>query len=660
LGYRPALDGLRGLALLAIVAFHSQIPGVGGAFLSVSTFFTLSGFLITSVALGAHARLGKVDIRDFYLRRSRRLLPAAFVAIAGITVLTLALGTSSQLASLRGDGLAALFYVANWRLVVTGESYGAIFDTPSMFTHFWTLAIEEQFYIAFPVAIAAILRWGRASRRVLALAIGAGIAASTAWSAHLITSGAGVDRVYFGTDTRVAEILMGCLAAVAWERIGSLDHAPKARRVLGWIGPVALVAMVWLWHVAERTATWYYQGGLATYTLLTIGVIVAGIQDRGPIVAVMGWKPLVWVGTVSYAAYLLHWPILVLLKARTPLDPWARLAVGLALTLALSALSMRVLERPIRVGSWPSTRRLVPVSVGVAAVVAAVIVGGTALKAPGVAPADFEAIAAAQAGQVPPPVAEGADLSNLTPEQQKWFDDQAAIAASTAPRVAFFGDSTATMTGFGVADWAVANLDQLAPGTGQTDVGCGLLWGVELRLDRTEQPVDPACDNWLDRWSTVVTEHQLDIAGVQFGPWDVRDTQLEPGGPWLVVGRDAELDQRLTDRLDDGVTRLLDHVHTVVLVLPPDADFGRVDGREPPRRLPESDPARWTAFRRIVTDVAARHDRVFTLDLNSYLATRTDDAELRPDGIHFLPETTGRVAEWLAPELLRLHQSNPS
>ena len=495
---------------------------------------------------------------------------------------------------------------------------------------------------------------------MLAVALGAAIVGATAWTAWLLGRGASIDRLYFGTDTRIAEILVGCLAAVAWERFGARGLPARAHKPVAVLGVGALAAMGWLWHIAERTTNGFYRGGLVVYALLTVTVIVAALQDRGPATTILATKPLVALGGVSYAAYLIHWPVLVVLQERTPLTPWPRFIVGLAITLALSVLSLRFVERPVRTGRWPSPRHLAPAALGAAGAVTVLVLGAAALRPATVLTPDYEAAARqlAAGGPVGAPSATppaDVDLGNLTPEQAKWFDDLRRIEASTAPRVAFFGDSTATMTGFGVADWATANLDQLAPGLGQTDVGCGLLYGVTLRYDGGPAPVSTNCDGWRDRWVQAVTTKKLDIAAVQFGPWDVRDTQLEPDGPWLVVGRDAELDQALTDRLDDGVRALLDHVGTVVLVVPPDVTFGRVDGRDPPRPQPDADPARMEAFRRIVRDVASRHDRVRLVDLHGYLQTRSDDARLRPDGIHFTAEGSDEVATWLAPELLRLH-----
>ncbi|HEV7762975.1 MAG TPA: acyltransferase family protein [Acidimicrobiales bacterium] len=686
LGYQPALDGLRGLALLAIVVFHAQVAGVPGAFLSVSTFFTLSGFLITSVMLAQHRRTGSVAIRDFYGRRARRLLPAALVAVAAITVATVLLDDSTQLVRLRADGLASLLYVGNWRLVLAGDSYGAIFQSPSLFTHFWTLGIEEQFYLGFPLVVALVLAVGRGSRRVLAAAFAAGVVLSTAWSAVLVGSGtgSGIDRVYFGTDARLAELLVGCLAAVWWARAPRIG--PRLARLLGAAGGAGLVAMLVLWHVADRTSTFFYRGGLVAYAGLTVVVILAAIQPGGPVRTVLAWRPLVFVGTVSYGAYLLHWPILVALRLRTSWSTGVLLVVGLALTMALAALSYRWIERPIRTGSWPAHRpqpadathgglrrsvRRPGVAAGASLVATAGLIVAVTVLRPAPAPAiDFDAASdeLAAFGATTGPVdeatreAQEARRAALSPEERERLDEYTAqqerIAASTAPRVAFFGDSTSLMTGLGVTNWAVDHLDQLAPAPSQPDMGCGLLGDAPRREAGVVTEPPPECTDRLDRWEAQLKETTVDIAVVQFGPWDVHDQQLDPDGPFLTIGDDPTLDDALRDELDDEVALLLDHTQVVVLIAGPDVTFGRVDGRDPRRARAESDPARMARFRRLVGEVAARHPRVAVVDLAGFVAGRDDDAEMRPDGVHFTDASSATVAAWLAPEIVRAYDEH--
>ena len=218
LAYEPSLDGLRGLALMAIIVYHSGLDWAPGAFLSVSTFFTLSGFLITALLLAEHQRDGGISLRQFWSRRLRRLLPASVAVIAAITAAAIWFADSTQLARLRGDALASLAYVANWRFIATGDSYAAGFESPSPFTHFWTLAIEEQFYVALPLLVVLVLAVARGSRRMLSVVFIALTVASLLWSMHLESSGATTDRLYFGTDVRCAELFAGALLAVWWMR----------------------------------------------------------------------------------------------------------------------------------------------------------------------------------------------------------------------------------------------------------------------------------------------------------------------------------------------------------------------------------------------------------------------------------------------------------
>jgi peptidoglycan/LPS O-acetylase OafA/YrhL len=663
LGYQPALDGLRGLALLAIAAYHAGVRGVPGAFLSVSTFFTLSGFLITTVTLAGHRRSGRVAVRAFYARRARRLLPAALLAITAIVVLTSLLGDSTQVARLRADAAASLAYVGNWRLVWAGDSYGAIFDTPSTFTHFWTLGIEEQFYLAFPLVMALITGLASRARATLVAVLSVLVLGSTAWSAHLLDGGAGLDRVYFGTDTRLSELLVGCLAAIAWERRGTA-LGPRGARAVRVAGAAALAVMLWSWHVADRTDGAFYRGGLVLYSCLTVLVILAAVQPEGPVRRALAWRPLLFVGTVSYGAYLFHWPILVWLRMRTPYPTWLQLAIGLAATLVLAGLSYHLVERPIRSGRWRFRLRIGVAGAAAVAACALVIVAATPAR-PGPAGTDFEAAADQLAGlggagtDAPTFAEQLAQLENLPPEERARIEREQAglrarIVASTAPRVGFFGDSTALMTGLGVSLWAVEHLDRMAPGLGNPNVGCGLIEGGVRRVGGVKTRTPDECAGWLDRWRADAERNDVDIAVVQLGPWEVYDQQLPTGGPFLTIGEDDELDREVRRRLDEAVATLLDHAGFVALLASPDVEFGRVDGRDPPRSLPESDPDRMERFRDIVREVAAAHDRVGVVDLASYLADHDDERRLRPDGVHFTDAGALEVADWLAPEILRV------
>jgi len=631
--YQPALDGLRGLALVAIAVYHSGVGWAPGAFLSVSTFFTLSGFLITSLLMREREVTGRISLRDFWTRRLRRLMPAALLTVAAITVVAPWLGDSAQLDRLRGDGLAALGYVANWRFIAAGDSYGAIFTSPSPFTHFWTLAIEEQFYVVFPVVVVALLALARGSRRALAGAIGAIAVASVAWSAHLLSGGARIDRLYFGTDTRLAELVAGGLLALWW-----LDRpAPTGlhRAATRWGSAAALVAVVGLWLTADREAHGWYRGGLLLYAALTLVVILGAVQRGGPVRRLLSARPLVWVGKVSYAGYLFHWPVLVWLQQHTGLSAPGRLVVGVTVSLALAEVSQRFVERPIRMSRWPAgtTAKLAGGSALSVAVVVLLVAG---LAAPGAPAVDFEAAGARQD-----------KVLEAVGDQQRGAGGTAA-----APKVATFGDSTAFMTGTGLAEWGFEHLDRWTPAGGQSAIGCGLLTHVTRKTKGEVLDDPPECSTWERDWIRDADAHRPDVAVVQLGPWEVVDQRLDREGPYRVIGHDAVLDRLIRQRLREAVDLLLERAGTVVLLLSPDIEVGRTDGRAPSQGYPESDPDRMERFRDMLRDEAARSERVVTLDLASWLEANPDERELRPDGVHFTADTARRVADWLAPEIL--------
>jgi peptidoglycan/LPS O-acetylase OafA/YrhL len=343
------LDGFRGVAVVIIMAFHADLPGTQGGYLGVSQFFTLSGFLITALLLRNHLGAGR-SLRSFWARRARRLMPAAYVALAGIVVFGATVATRQQLEALPGDILAAATWTANWRFVLNGQSYINLFAAPSPVQHFWSLAVEEQFYVVLPLAMLLLLRRTQ-SRRVIAASLALAAVASTAWMLLLYERGASIDRLYYGTDTRMAEFLTGAaLAVVLMQRGATISH--RLRRYIAAASVVALGLTVWAWVSVPLQDSLMWRGGLLGFSLLSCTLILAVIADAGPVASVFSFKPLVAVGVISYGLYLYHWPIFLwLTEERTGLSLWPLFALRLAVTFVAAILSYRFIEQPMIKGS---------------------------------------------------------------------------------------------------------------------------------------------------------------------------------------------------------------------------------------------------------------------------------------------------------------------
>jgi hypothetical protein len=423
------------------------------------------------------------------------------------------------------------------------------------------------------------------------------------------------------------------------------------------------VAVVLDWHEVDRGDRILYRGGFAVYACLNALVILAALQPAGPVRRLLGLRPLAALGVISYGAYLVHWPVMVVLQHRTALPGEGRLPVGLGLTVLIASASYRLVEQPVRSRRWPPARVAPRVAVAAVAAAAVAVVAVSDLRSV-TPPPDYAAATAVVEGP-------NDDIENaiehperLTPTQKRdlaaLLEKQRRIDASTAARFAFVGDSTALMTGLGVVDWSTDHLDRLAPAHGEIEIGCGLVEHGQRHIRAEPEDIPARCDGWFDAVGPALNDERTQVAVVEFGPWEVRDQRFGTSGPFLALGRDPELDAVVKANLDHLVTSLLDNVAAVELVSPPDIVVLREDGIDPPRPDRASDPARMGRYRQIVAEVAAAHEHVGIVDLASYLAGRPDEHELRPDGVHFTRDTTKIVAEWLGPEIERvMHQILP-
>jgi peptidoglycan/LPS O-acetylase OafA/YrhL len=352
LAYLPGLDGLRAVAVLAVMLYHAGMAWMPGGYLGVEVFFVLSGFLITSLLLAEWRQTGKIDLGAFWMRRARRLLPALFFLLV-VSVLFALLFLPEEVAGLREDVVAASTYVTNWYLIFNQESYFEFVGRPSLLQHLWSLAIEEQFYLLWPLLFIGWMMLLR-SRRGMAVVALAGAALSAVLMAVLFTPDTDPSRLYYGTDTRAVGLLLGCALAFVWSPASDRSRARVNRAVLLDLGGVAaLAALVYLLVNLDETQPFLYQGGFVVLGLVTAALIASVAHPQAILMpALLGFGPLRWIGTRSYSLYLWHWPIYSVTRPEldVPFDGAPLLIFRLALTVALAEISYRYIEKPIRSG----------------------------------------------------------------------------------------------------------------------------------------------------------------------------------------------------------------------------------------------------------------------------------------------------------------------
>lgn len=467
MGYLPGLDGVRALAVLGVLLYHADLTWITGGFLGVDVFFVLSGFLITSLLLEEYDRSGGIDFGRFYLGRARRLLPALLLMLL-IVAAVVAVFFRDAAASLRADIVASLLYVNNWWYVLNDASYFEFIGRPPLLKHLWSLAVEEQFYLIWPLlAFVAMRRAGRRGVRWLAIVLAL---ASTAWMTYLsISNGfpeyADPSRVYFGTDAHAMGLLVGAALATAW-RPGRLkaDIPAVARALITATGIGALLTVIAFFLLVGEFTPWLYQrGGFLALALIVALLIAMATHPASPLGRWMGTQPWRYLGQRSYGLYLWHWPVFMLTRPTldVPLDGIPLLVLRLGLTIGIAEASYRFVEMPIRRGAidrWISAWRnatgsarkrlsrqgaaIVTVAVTVIALLGISLATAPAPSAQAALPADVaEAIGIADGGPTEVSLDDPADESPSTPEPSSSASSDGTPGTNANGRVSAIGDS---------------------------------------------------------------------------------------------------------------------------------------------------------------------------------------------------------------------------
>ena len=347
------LDGIRALAVASVVLFHAGVAFLPAGFLGVDVFFVVSGFLITALLVAERERAGGIALADFWKRRAKRLLPALAALLIGTTVFAAAVYQDQLLDQLR-EVVAAAAYLTNWDLILRDVSYFDQFERPSQLRHLWSLAVEEQFYLLWPLLFFAVLRLAGAHwlRRLTWLAA-LGALASLIWMAILYEPGSDPSRVYFGSDARAFTILLGVLLGLHWKP-WRRDWGRVSGAALDLLGTAGLAAVAWIMVAARESDAWMYPWGLLALSAAAVAAVAAAACNGGLVSLALASRPLRWIGERSYAIYLWHWPVLIALEWEQGIayaSP-GLLAAGGAITLVLAAVSYEWIERPAREGRF--------------------------------------------------------------------------------------------------------------------------------------------------------------------------------------------------------------------------------------------------------------------------------------------------------------------
>ena len=357
----PGLDGLRGIAVLAVIIYHADVSLLVGGFLGVDVFFVLSGFLITTLLINELTETHTVDRARFYMRRIRRLMPALFLVLF-FSVLVSGLFVLDAAYHVRRDLPWAITFVLNWSYLFFEQSYFVNISRPPLLQHLWSLSVEEQFYVVWPIMLIALykVKIGKISPRVKIFIASAVLAiASTAWMVHLsVSNGFPIpndpSRVYFGTDTHAMGLLVGCAAAALWrsERL-NVRLTPDRSAAMNALGLLSLVGLAYFFLFVSELNEFLYRGGFLVLSILTVILAVVAAHPGLKFGSRLGNPLLKWFGDRSYGIYLWHWPIFVLMRTGIDIqwpDPVA-FVVKIAIVLVIADLSYRLVEMPIRNGA---------------------------------------------------------------------------------------------------------------------------------------------------------------------------------------------------------------------------------------------------------------------------------------------------------------------
>ncbi len=629
--YMPGLDGLRALSVIAVFLFHAGM--ISGGFIGVDLFFFISGFLITGLAVAEVERTGKLALGAFWRRRVRRLFPAILAVCFAVLVAAVLFRDADLVRSLRTDVIATLFYVSNWVQIGQTQDYFATFETPSPLRHTWSLAIEEQFYVAWPIIIVGLSfvakRTGRQIRTLVLVAATVATLASLAWS-HLLASheSTSTTRLYYGTDVRISLITAGAAAACIMLQPGWRTQQSRLLTVAG-LGSFAWLAGLSV--IVDGSERWWYSSGQASVIVASVFIVSSAMDGTSGFGRLLSVTPLVDLGRVSYGIYLWHWPVIVLLdEERVGLDGWRLVGLWALVTGVLTTASWFAIERRAPLpGAWKSRQTFAYVAgfltVLVASAAAASVTPTTSLVA-------TEAITGVTTTTTSSSSLSSSSTATATTLPTASTTTRPAVLPHYRPlRILILGDSVAESLGdpddlLDITE--IGLVDVQNNGVVACPIWTEGHW-IFYNPDRIAQ--DPAFCEGDDRFQAEVDEFEPDLILMMFGwsggvPRGLDDgTEYWACDPVFIANWQSSYEHlvdRFGDQADIVVADVVDYIGTEQ---PPHADMTKC-----------------------LNDAIASAG-FHVLDLRSWLCPNGDCAalaDLRRDGLHFTVEGEAKAALW--------------
>jgi len=667
LAYLPALDGMRGAAMLGIMGVHAGVYLTAGGFFLLDSFFALSGFLITSLLIVEWRKRNTIKLGAFWARRARRLLPGLFFMLIGVAVIYGIFVPAGTYPTLRGDALSALFYVANWHYIASGSDYFHMTGLTSPLIHTWSLAVEEQFYLVWPLVFLGVMKLTRSLRVLLVVAVVGAL--SSAVEMALLFNPTNINRLYFGTDTHAQSVLVGATLAIGlrlWaERRRKGDEAnwqartPWARLVLTGIGVIGLAVSIVLCIKVQSDDAFAYRGGFLMAAIATAAILLSvSCAQFSPLARLFSFPPLTFIGRISYGMYLWHFPLFTFINAqRTGLSPWPLFVVRVIPTIGIATLSFYLVERPIRQGTFFTRFRAQVLTLPALGVVILAIVLAT------MPAADTIPVGAAAPGTVP-----------ATPITSPL----SATYGTTPTRVLLVGDSQALTLGIGLEAALTAHpqtYDDLhllnegilgcgvADGTTGEQSGGTFVVGAPCTPDPQSARCPPggvfgpkqnvACQAWTAAWSDWVRQLQPNVVVLLAGGSEVLD-RLYRGQMTNILN--PTFAAYVKGQLEKAVQIATAGGALMVFMTKPCQSTGEQPNGQP---WPQDSSARQAVYNGLLRTVAAQHPgQVYVQDLNSYVCpggTYTEKLDGVPvrqsDGSHFAMQPGGG-GDFLAPAIL--------